>query len=322
MEEFSIIEKYFSSQTRQRKNNHTVLGIGDDAAIINVPAGQQLVATMDTLITGVHFPVETSPRDIAYKSLAVNVSDLVAMAATPAYFLLSLSMPAADEVFLKAFSTGLFEAADEFGIALVGGDTCKGPLSITIQASGFVTDNNYVTRSGAAIGDKIFVSGQLGAATLGLAAIQQKVNLTDVQTTHCVNALNRPEPRIDLINLLRNYASSAIDVSDGLVGDLGHILTSSEVGAIIEKSKIPAYMALHDHGLFDFALTGGDDYQILFTVADKEMTNLIDSAKQVGQELYEIGEIVKQGYVLVDQDKSIDLSMNHSTLKGFDHFVS
>jgi len=322
MNEFSLIEKYFSSQTRQRKNYHTALGIGDDAAIINVPAGQQLVATMDTLISGVHFPAETSPQDIAYKSLAVNVSDLVAMAATPAYFLLSLSMPVADESFMKAFSTGLFEAADEFGIALVGGDTCKGPLSISIQANGFVTENNYITRSGAAIGDKIMLSGQLGTAALGLAVMQQKINLTDDQTTHCVKALNRPEPRFDLINLLRQFASSAIDLSDGLVGDLGHILTSSDVGAVIDKHKIPAYPALQDHALFNYALTGGDDYQILFTVADDEMTHLIDSARQLGLELFEIGEIVEQGYVLLDQGKSIDLSINHSTLRGFDHFAA
>ncbi|MCP4075551.1 MAG: thiamine-phosphate kinase [Gammaproteobacteria bacterium] len=320
MREFSLIEKYFSSQTRQRKNNHTALGIGDDAAIINVPADQQLVVTMDTLIANVHFPAETSPHDIAYKSLAVNVSDLVAMAATPAYFLLSLSMPAADESFMKAFSAGLFEAADKFNIALVGGDTCKGPLSISIQASGFVTENNYVTRSGASIGDKIFVSGQLGAAALGLAIIQQKINLTDAQTTHCVNALNRPEPRVDLIDLLKKFASSAIDLSDGLVGDLGHILTSSDVGAVIDRNKIPACLGLQVHGLFEYALTGGDDYQILFTVADDDLTNLIIAAGQLGLELFEIGEIVDQGYVLLDQDKSIDLAIGYSTLRGFDHF--
>ncbi len=313
MREFSLIEKYFSGQAQHRKKDYTVLGIGDDAAVINVPTGQQLVVTMDTLIEGVHFPQQTCPQDIAYKSLAVNVSDLVAMAATPAYFLLSLSMPNANEAFLREFSAGLFEAADEFNISLVGGDTCKGPLSISIQATGFVDENKFVTRSGASIGDKILLSGRLGAAALGLASLQKRITLSDIQATHCMSCLNRPVPRVDLINLLGQFASSAIDLSDGLVGDLGHILKSSKVGAVIDKQKLPAY-----EGYSDYALTGGDDYQILLTVAEKNLNKLVSSAEQSNHQFFVIGEIVEQGYMMLDQNQPVDLS----TYKGFDHFVS
>ncbi|MCK4706980.1 MAG: thiamine-phosphate kinase [Gammaproteobacteria bacterium] len=316
--EFSLIEKYFTGQAQQRKGEYTALGIGDDAAVLNIPSGQQLVVSMDTLIAGRHFPVETNPFDIAYKSLAVNVSDLVAMAATPAYFLLSLTLPEANEYFLNVFSQGLFAAADEFDIALVGGDTCKGPLSISIQASGLVPQGKFVTRSGAKIGDKIIVSGKLGAAALGLASVQGKVKLSVADEKHCVDALNRPSPRLDLNDLLSTYASSAIDLSDGLVGDLGHILSNSSVGAVIDRQKIPAYEGLSEHNLFDYALTGGDDYQMLFTVAEKDMNSFKDFAMQEGLELFVIGEIVKQGYIMQDQNNSIDLS----TFRGFDHFAS
>lgn len=318
MGEFSLIEKYFSFHSLQRNRGYTALGIGDDAAILNVPPGQQLVVTMDTLVADVHFPLDTDPQQIAYKSLAVNVSDLVAMAATPAYFLLSITMPEEDEYFLEAFSQGLFEAADEFDIPLVGGDTCKGPLSITIQASGFIPLNRYVTRCGARIGDRIFVSGVLGAAALGLEAVQNRVDLPIQQEQFCLIALNKPQPRLDLINLLRKYATAAIDLSDGLIGDLGHILDNSKVGAVIDRQKIPAYEALNELNCFDYALTGGDDYQILFTVAENEIGDLMHSADQQKLELFEIGEIVKSGYLMVDQDKSTDLS----TYRGFDHFVT
>ena len=316
--EFSLIEKYFSNPAQCRNSKHTVLGIGDDAAVISIPEGKQLVVTMDTLIADRHFPADSYPADIAYKSLAVNVSDLAAMAATPAFFLLSLTLPEADEVFLNGFSKGLFSAADEFAISLVGGDTCKGPLSISIQASGFVAADRFVRRSGANIGDKIVVSGRLGAAALGLASMQKKVKLSVNQQHDCLSALNRPRPRLDLIDLLQKYASSAIDLSDGLVGDLGHILKQSSVGAVIDREKIPAYEGLYEHNMFDLCLTGGDDYQILFTVADKNLDFLLNSAQQAKLDLYVIGEIVEQGYFMNDHNQSIDLAK----FRGFDHFAS
>lgn len=315
--EFSLIEKYFASRA-QSGNTHTALGIGDDASVIDVPPGQQLVVTLDTLVAGRHFPLQTRPRDIAYKSLAVNVSDLVAMAATPAFFLLSLTLPQQDDAFLSDFSDGLFEAADEFAISLVGGDTCKGPLSISIQASGFVSKNGFIRRSGARVGDRIVVSGKLGAAALGLASLQHKVQLTAEQQRFCVQALNRPRPRLDLLDLLSGFASSAIDLSDGLAGDLGHILQQSKVGAIIDKQRLPVFEGLFEHNRFDDALCGGDDYQILFTVDENRLGELMRTAQSRQLDLYEIGEITPQGYRLKDGAVSIDLT----SYRGYDHFAT
>ncbi len=315
--EFSLIKEYFSRPANSRKKDHTVLGIGDDAAILSVPDGKQLVVTMDTLIAGRHFPVSTNPADIAYKSLAVNVSDLVAMAASPFFFLLSLTLPDADEKFLREFSKGLFIAADEFGITLVGGDTCRGPLSISIQATGLVDEGHFIRRSGAKIGDKIIVSGKLGSAALGLAGLQGKVALSADYENICYKALNQPCPRLDLIQLLRKYASSAIDLSDGLVGDLQHILQSSSVGAIIYRDKIPVFEGLQEFNLFELCLNGGDDYQILFTVAEDNLDSLLNSAQQKGLKLTVIGDIVKEEYKMIDLHNSIDLT----TFRGFDHFA-
>ena len=316
--EFSLIEKYFSLPAQKFTHSHTVLGIGDDAAVMSVPAGHQLVVTMDTLIAGRHFPLQTSPFDIAYKSLAVNVSDLVAMAATPAFFLLSITLPAADEHFLAEFSAGLFAAAHEFSIVLVGGDTCQGSLSISIQASGLVAEHAYITRSGAGIGDRIFVSGPLGAAALGLASVQNRVQLTAEQQQFCINALNRPRPRLDMIDLLRDFASAAIDLSDGLLGDLGHILTKSRCGALLDKQKIPAYQALSLHHCLDYALSGGDDYQILFSVPVDKLEAMVSAAAEQGLELFDIGEITQAGFFMQADHATIDLSNS----RGFDHFAA
>ena len=316
--EFSLIEKYFSNPSRKLLQPDTILGIGDDAAVIKVPAGHQLVVTMDTLVAGRHFPLQTSPYDIAYKSLAVNVSDLVAMAATPSFFLLSITLPEADEDFLVEFSAGLFAAANAFSIALVGGDTCKGDLSVSIQASGFVADSSFVSRSGARVGDRIFVSGTLGAAALGLASVENRVQLTPEQQQFCVDALNRPFPRLDLIDLLRQYATAAIDLSDGLLGDLGHILSRSQVGAKIDKHKIPAYPALQQYDRFEYGLSGGDDYQILFTVAEENLDAFNSRAEEQELELFEIGVITESGYFMQDKHTSIDLSNR----RGFDHFAT
>jgi len=295
-----------------------VLGIGDDAAVMAVPKGQQLVVTMDTLVAGRHFPGNTLPEDIGYKSLAVNVSDLVAMAATPFYFLLSITMPNADEDFLRGFSQGLFEAANEFAIPLVGGDTCKGPLSISIQASGLVDEGRFVTRRGAKPGDKIMLSGVVGAAALGLDSMQTKLRLNASQQAFCENALNRPQPRVDLIELLKKYAHSAIDISDGLIADIGHILQQSAVGAILDKYKIPAYEALADYQRYDYALNGGDDYQVAFTVAPDIFAELLQVAQQSGITLYEIGEITDSGYLMKEGATMRDLA----NFRGFDHFGS
>ena len=318
--EFSLIEEYFTRQARSIQKAGVILGIGDDAAVLKVPEFHQLVVTMDTLIADHHFPLNTQPGDIAYKSLAVNVSDLAAMAASPFYFVLSLSLPEADESFLQDFSRGLFAAAREFDIALVGGDTCKGPLSITIQASGLVPDDAYISRSGAKPGDRIFVSGELGTAALGLASIQGKIALEDKLLQRCLQSLNRPRPRLDLIPFIREFATAAIDVSDGLVADLGHILDSSESGAMLEKSQLPVCDWIRQQQLYDYALGGGDDYELLFTVPQKQVESFRSHAQQVGITVSEIGRIlpVSEGYRMRDQSDLIE--MNY--FQGFNHFAN
>lgn len=318
MNEFSLIEQYFSQPAYVQHEESTILGIGDDAAVLKVPPHHRLVATIDTLVAGRHFPTQTSPQDIAYKSLAVNVSDLVAMAATPAFFLLSLTLPEANDDFLHAFSSALFQAADEFGIQLVGGDTCNGSLSITIQASGFVPSDQFVVRSTAGVGDRILVSGRLGAASLGLASIQGVVHLGVEQSQHCIDALNHPKPRLDLIPLLRKYATSAIDLSDGLVGDLAHILAQSSVGARLDRKKLPVFDWILQHDQYDYALSGGDDYQILFTIADKDNDELMYLAQRSNIDVTDIGVITETGFDMQDATNTIDLS----SYRGFDHFAS
>lgn len=314
--EFSLIQQFFSRPSEAGHRFPPELGIGDDAAVLNVPAGYQLVQTIDTLIAGRHFPLETAAADVAYKAVAVNVSDLVAMAADPAWFVLALSIPESETEWLSDFSAGLFAAAEEFSIELIGGDTCKGDLSITIQASGLVPANDFVTRQGAQVGDRIFVSGQVGTAALALAAIQGQVKLSAEQTRVCLPALNRPKPVLALIPLLRAFATAAIDISDGLSADLGHILQQSKVGASLKKRRLPVHPWIQQQGRYDLALDGGDDYQVVFSVNAGKVDALTASAASAGVSLTEIGEITGSGYILVDGDQQIDLPAG----RGFDHF--
>ncbi len=321
--EFSLIRRYFSAQIGPPPDESTLLlGIGDDAAVLQPAANQNLVQTIDTLIEGTHFPADTDPVLIAYKSLAVNVSDLIAMAATPSFFLLSLTIPCPDESFVNKFATGLRQAADKFRLYLIGGDTCKGPLSITIQASGYLPDGLFVSRGGAKIGDRILVSGRLGAAAVGLASLHHRLDpefsLSDEQREQAVGALNKPEPQLAMISLLRSYATSAIDLSDGLVGDLAHILQQSGVGAVIDKASLPVFDWIAEHDQYDFALTGGDDYKILFTVPETQLDNMLVQSRLLELDVTDIGYIVENGYILDDNSSHIDLSLQ----RGFDHFAA
>lgn len=311
--EFNLIRKYFENRS-QADNPNLVLGIGDDAAVTSVPAGKQLVSTMDTLIAGRHFPIQTPPFDIGYKSLAVNVSDLCAMGADPAWFLLSLSLPEADEEFLGSFADGLFEAADRFAITLIGGDTCKGPMSVSIQASGLVGEGQYVTRHRAEPGDAIYVSGRIGAAAKGLDLIRSAEDEDDSQGF--LQALNRPQPRVDLIPLVRDYATAAIDVSDGLIADLGHILERSKVGALIHADKIPVPQSMAADNWLEMALTGGDDYQLVLCVNQIQKGEFDQRIQEQGLDLVQIGEITPAGYFLHLDQQMRDLTKT----KGFEHF--
>ncbi len=280
--EFQLIQSYFSDP-QQVSRPDLILGIGDDCAIVAPREQAHLAFSIDTLISGVHFPQDTPPDAVAYKALAVNLSDLAAMGAEPAWFTLSLTLPDIThdmprEQWLEKFSKSLFSLAREHGIQLIGGDTTKGPLAITIQVSGYLDKSRGMQRSGAKVNDLIVVTGALGAAAMGLKiALQQHDEqyacLSQQDKQQAVKALNYPLARVAEGLNLHNIAHSAIDISDGLLSDLGHILTASGVGAELALEKIPlaaSLACLDKKTAWEIALTGGDDYQLCFTLAEDD----------------------------------------------------
>ena len=314
-DEFAIIQQYFSAIGAPAAS--TVLGIGDDAAVVEVPAGFQQVVSMDTLISGVHFPADTSPADIAYKALAVNLSDLAAMAATPSWFLLSLSLPQTEPSWLEAFADGLRQTAAEFELQLIGGDTCNGALSISLQVAGLVPTDKFVTRAGARPGDLILVSGELGAAGLGLAHLQGRIDLPEELRAGCLRALNRPRPRLELTDFLRQFASAAIDISDGLQGDLGHILKASRCGARIDRAAIPVMPWIKNQDLYHFALGAGDDYEICCTVPLEHRAQIENwNRRNPHCFLTAVGEITDSDFALQVGEQLTDLT----DASGYRHF--
>ena len=315
LNEFSLIEQYFSNTGSSLYP--AILSIGDDAAVVAVPEGMQAVMSMDTLISGVHFPARTSAAEIASKALVVNLSDLAAMAATPAWFLMSLSLPDTDEIWLGSFSESLKRTAERYQLELIGGDTCRGPLSITIQITGLVETGREVTRDGAQPGDKILVSGLLGNASLGLAHLQQRVELPDTIRDLCLSALNQPKPRLELVDFLSLHASAAIDLSDGLVGDLGHILRRSRVGAKIFQEALPVSDWIVENRAHQHALSGGDDYELCFTLPPKHWQAVVQwNLAHPDCVLTEIGEITDLDYTLFNGSEAIDLN----NWQGYRHF--
>ncbi len=314
-DEFAIIERYFSNIGKPAAN--IALGIGDDAAVVEVPSTEQLVVSMDTLVSGVHFPSDTSPADIAYKALAVNLSDLAAMGATPAWFLLALTLPQNDATWLHQFADGLRQAANTFKLQLIGGDTCHGHLSISIQIAGLTPSGRYVTRGHASPGDLILVTGELGNAALGLAHKQGEIDLPHNLQTQCLRALNRPQPRLELTPFLREYASAAIDISDGLQGDLAHLLKASDCGARIEQLALPVNAWIKQHSAYHYALAAGDDYEICCCVPARHQAR-IESWNHGHPDcrLSIVGEITDSGYFLRDGDSLINLD----NARGYQHF--
>lgn len=274
LSEFELIRKYFSKSTNKPE---IICGIGDDAAVVAVPHGMELVISMDTLISGVHFPVTCSPQDIGYKALAVNLSDMAAMGADPRWITLALTMPENDETWLGKFMDGFNELAQQFNLDLIGGDLTRGPLTITIQVHGFNITGKSIYRCGAQTGDLIYVSGTLGDAGLALRLLEDQSLLKNRHHEYLMQRLNRPVPRIHLGMNLRDIASSAIDISDGLLADLAHILTASHTGAIVNVDQIPLSDALKEYeagNVLDFVLTSGDDYELCFTVPPARRSNI------------------------------------------------
>lgn len=274
--EFDIIARYFAAHPLPRHD--VVLGIGDDAAVLQPPVGHDLVLAVDTLVSDVHFPADTRPEDIGYKALAVNLSDLAAMGAEPAWCTLALTMPDADEDWLAGFAQGLFVLADVHGVALVGGDTTRGPLSVSVQVAGFVPTGTAMRRAGAQPGDTIFVTGTLGDAALGLQVAQGTLDRGADDNAFLRQRLDRPLPRIGVGQALRTRAHAAIDISDGLAADLGHLLEAGGVGATIDVGRLPLsapfrrYLAqCSDAGAaLQPALGGGDDYELCVCLAAEE----------------------------------------------------
>ena len=318
MNEFELIRRYFARQPVMRAD--VVLGIGDDAALLQPPPGQQLVVTTDLLVSGVHFLPDADPVALGHKALAVNLSDLAAMGAEPAWFLLNLALPAADESWLASFSAGLFELAQRYRVQLVGGDTSRAPQTvIAIEAHGFVSAGQALTRAGAKPGDRIFVTGPLGDAGLALRHRQGKLRLSDAEFSSCAERMDRPVPRVEEGLALRGIASSAIDISDGLVADLGHILEMSRVGARLELPRLPLSQTYRAHLAevgWDVALANGDDYELCFTVPPANLATL-EKIKHRFPAITEIGVIEADSGLRI-----IDAAGKPYTPKatGHDHF--
>lgn len=265
--EFELIERYFARRAAQMRAPHVALGIGDDAALLDIPAGMQLAVSVDTLVSGVHFPAGAEPYDIGYKALAVSLSDMAAMGAEPLAATLALTLPQADESWLQRFSDGFFDLAARCRVALIGGDTTRGPLTISVQVHGLIPQGAALRRSGARADDDIYVTGTLGDGGLGLLVLQDKITLPAPQ--RALDKLNRPVPRVQEGMALRGIASSAIDISDGLLADLGHILKASGAGARLNVDALPVSSDVRSRGedqAYALALGAGDDYELCFTV--------------------------------------------------------
>ena len=282
--EFNIIQQYFNWQPC---SDSVAVGIGDDAAVLNLAhrQNQQLVISVDTLIEGVHFPENTPAKAIGHKALAVNLSDLAAMGAKPAWFTLALSLPESNLEWLNDFSVGLKKLADQYNILLIGGDTTRGNLSLTLQVMGFVETGKALLRSGAKPNDKIYVTGTLGDAAIGLAMLQNRLDAssyTQKASEFCQKALNYPQPQNHLSQIIKYYATACLDISDGLLQDLGHILNASKVGAQLDLSLIPlskSALELGRNQALPYALSGGDDYQLLFTIPPEKEQQLQNALK-------------------------------------------
>ena len=325
MHEFDLIKEYFTwNDASQSAPSHIIKSVGDDAAILEIDPSQQLVTSIDTFISGVHFPENTPAEAIGHKALAVNLSDLAAMGATPRWFTLALTLPEINQQWLMQFSHGLKTLANQYNCFLVGGDTTSGALSITIQVMGVVDRGGALLRSGAKAGDAIYVTGTLGDAAIGLQSLKANLNLSQEYKQFCLQRLNTPTPRLIQSEAILPFASSCIDISDGLLQDLGHILKASQCGAQIDLAKIPLSSALNElpnQTATNAALRGGDDYELLFTVPQKKQdafdSNILKNknVKKGGGGYYKkIGQITHQFKKILDENS------NELSGSGFNHF--
>lgn len=320
MSEFELIQRYFSE--RQSPAASISLGIGDDCALMTPKSGMQLAISTDMLVEGHHFFADANPRMLGHKSLAVNLSDLAAMGAEPRAFTLALALPEVQPAWLRDFSEGLFELASQYGCQLIGGDTTKGPLNICITVFGDIPEGQALRRDAARPGDDIWISGALGDARLALSGYLNQHTLSDSDLQLSAVRLHTPIPRILLGLALRKIAHAAIDLSDGLTGDLGHILKRSNLGATVWCDALPigATLAKQSKAMqYEFALTGGDDYELCFTAHRVNRNAVLEASRQAKTQVTRIGYIEsKPGCRFVD----VNNNLLTFSFKSFDHFQS
>ena len=318
--EFDLIDKYFVRPTPS-----AILGPGDDCALVQPTPGKQLAVTTDMLVSGTHFLPDTDPKNLGWKALAVNISDLAAMGAQPRWVTLAGALPAVDEAWIAAFAEGFFACAAEYGVDVIGGDTTKGPLNVCITAMGEVEPGRALRRDGAQPGDQIWVSGRPGLASLGLAHLEGKVKLPEPWPRLCVGALEKPRPRVALGLALKGIASAAIDVSDGLLADLGHIAERSACAAAVKLVQLPhlpkgeSYDADLRRIALECQLTGGDDYELCFTAPGTQSLAIAQIAATLELPLWNIGEMIAgtNGDVTVFDPDGKPVQFDR---KGYDHF--
>jgi len=316
--EFDLIARHFT-----RATPGAVLGVGDDCALLAPTPGMQLAVSSDMLLEGRHFSPQDSPAGLGHKSLAVNLSDLAAMGATPRWATLAIALPEENDAWLTAFARGFFRMADQHGIELVGGDTTRGALTLSITVIGEVPPGQALRRDGARAGDDVWVSGTIGSAALALAYRQGRLFMEQIDAAKVLPALYLPTPRVELGIALRGIATSAIDISDGLLGDLGHILERSHVGAALEFAALPtlpvAQAYLQEAVARDCVLAGGDDYELCFTAPADRREAVGAAAKAAGVAVTRIGRITAEsGLTLIGTDGQ-PMPFEHT---GYDHFAA
>lgn len=316
MKEFELIQNIFqaSVMARTQGRGDLLLGIGDDCAQVQVPQGQSLVFSMDTLVEGRHFPFDADPVDIGYRAVASCVSDLAAMGAKPAFFTLGLTIPESDPQWLAGLAQGMAELAEPIGLALVGGDTTKGPLTITLQVHGYVEADMAVKRSGAKVGDDIYVTGLLGDAAAAVPIVTGELQVSSERFDCFYDRYWRPQPRLIAGMALKRVVHAMMDISDGLAQDIQHILKASGVGANIDASRVPISAELQrwqPESALILALTGGDDYELCFTASKEQAAEIALITQTLSLPCSKVGEIVAEGFSIQGYD---------GELTGWQHF--
>lgn len=320
LSEFELIRRYFTHPAPGAR-----LGVGDDAALIRVRRGMELAVSTDMLLSRRHFFPDANPAELGHKVLAVNLSDMAAMGATPRWATLSLALPRAEPSWLRAFANGFMQLARRHHVDLVGGDTTRGPLAFCVQIMGEVPAGQALTRSGAGIGDEIWVSGNLGDAGLALAALKKRIKLSERELATVARRLHAPTPCVALGQALRKIASSAIDISDGLIADLGHICERSRVAATIQFERLPVSAVMRRYlerpTARDALLAGGDDYELCFTAAPARRRSILGIARRIGLKVTCIGTLRRTEHraplVTVLAGDGMPMNVRYG---GFDHF--